>query len=413
MVGTGISLGGPEQAKSFDLFSVPSDYFKNPAPYFRLLRDHDPVHMNSDGSVLLTQYQDTKQVWRDLSGLVDKSEMFRKKFGEGPLLEHHTTTMLFRDPPDHDRMRAVVNPFFTQASIASLSGFVKDTVDGLLDDVADLGEFDFVKDFAFRLPIAVICHLFGVPQSDALKLQDMGRKILMALNPAVSDEMIAEGHQATKDFMEYLVPYVEAAKSERDIDPTKDLIRSMVSAQRNGGQISDAEMYHMCILVLNGGHETTTNLIAQSVNATLDNADLLAQIRGDDFDIPTAVEEFSRYVSPLQLQGRRTTREIVLASGNGVIPAGVEVVLCQASANRDDRVFEDPDSLRLDRKPNSHVSFGAGVHVCLGRPLARLEASVAIPAFLRRFKKIERNGPVEFAESVRFRVMKSLPVRVS
>lgn len=401
------------RAHHFDLFDLPDDYYDDQTPYFRMLRDHDPVHRNADGSILLTQYRDVRQVWRDLSGLVDKSEQFRRRFGEGPLLEHHTTGMLFRDPPDHDRLRAIVNPFFSQSSIASLRGFVEEKVENLLAKLPVSEAFDFVEEFSSRLPIAVICRIFGVPQSDAPLIQEMGRQVLFPLNPAVGPDAIAAGHAATADFKAYLLRFVEEARRSPEIDPTADIIQAMVAAERAGQDISENEILHMCILLLNGGHETTTSLISQSINMVLKDDAALSYMQKDDIEIGTAMEEFIRMASPLQLQGRRTTREIVLESGNGVIPPDTEVVLCQASANRDDRIFDDPDRLNLMRKPNSHVAFGAGVHVCIGRVLARLESSIAVPAFLRRFKTIERAGPERFARNARFRVMLSLPIHVS
>ncbi|MFG1280202.1 cytochrome P450 [Xanthobacter autotrophicus] len=399
-------------AVDFDLFNLPSSYYENPYPYFRMLRDTDPVHWNSDGSVLLTQYSDVRQVWRDITGLVYKSEQFCRRFGEGPLLEHHTSTMLFRDLPDHDRLRIIVNPFFSQSSIQSLEGFVREVVDRHLEIVGEMGEIDFVRDFAFRLPVALICRVIGIPLEDADYIQGVGRKVLFPLNPVVSPEAIAEGHAAVTEFKNYLRPFLNQRQRRAEIDPMADVICSMVAAQRSGVEVSDEEILHMCILVLNGGHETTTNLISQSIHYLLDDPEAMTQIRNGAVPIGMALEELIRYITPLQLQGRRTTREIVLDSGNGIVPADTEVVICQASANRDERVFEDPEKLNLTRKPNNHMGFGAGIHVCLGRPLARLEASIALPAVLRRFQKIERAGPAKFAQNTRFRGLTELPLRL-
>ncbi len=169
----------------------------------------------------------------------------------------------------------------------------------------------------------------------------------------------------------------------------------------------------MCIVTLNGGHETTTNLISQSIHYLLDDPEAMAQMRNGDVPVNVAIEELVRFITPLQLQGRRVTRDIELDSGNGTIPKGTEVIICQASANRDDRVFDNPEKLNLARKPNNHMGFGAGIHVCIGRPLARLEASVAVPAVLRRFKTIERTGPAHFNHNTRFRGLADLPLRLA
>lgn len=282
----------------------------------------------------------------------------------------------------------------------------------LLDEVAQKSSIDFVADFAFQLPVAVICRILGVPQSDAGLIQGLGRKVLFPLNPKVDAEAIADGHRATADFKAYLLDFVKAARGRQDIDPQADIISALVAAERAGGEISENEILHMCILILNGGHETTTNLISQSVNALLDDPAALSEMRDEAIEISPAIEELLRFITPLQFQGRRTTQPVVLESGNGDIPPDSEVVLCQASASRDDRVFESPDRLKLDRKPNAHVAFGAGVHVCIGRPLARLEDSVAVPTFVRRFKKVERAGPAVFNRNVRFRGLQKMPLHV-
>ncbi|HCP78168.1 MAG TPA: cytochrome P450, partial [Pusillimonas sp.] len=194
---------------SFDLFNVPDDYYDNPYPYFKDLRDNDPLHWNSDGSVLVTRYEDVKTVWRDLTGVVNREKMYTEKFGEGPLLEHHTRSMLFRDPPDHDRLRDVVNPFFTPRRINGLTDTIREIVLQLLDEIEEKKEIDFVKDFASLIPIKLICDLLGVPREEGPRIRDYGAKVLLPLNPAVSQETIQAGHEGTRDFMAFLAPYVK------------------------------------------------------------------------------------------------------------------------------------------------------------------------------------------------------------
>ncbi len=402
-----------KKAQAFNLFSPPDDYFIDPSKYFKLLRDGDPVHQQEDGSILLTQFDDVRQVWRDLTGLVNKEEQFRKRFGPGPLLEHHTSTMLFRDNPDHDRLRNIVNPFFSQTSIQSLAVFTQEVVDREIAKVKVMGEFDLVRDFAFRIPVALICKVIGVPVEDADYIQAVGRKVLFPLNPKVPKEAITEGHSATTEFKDYLRPFLEAIKARSSIDPTESILCAMAAAQRDGVEISDDEILHMCIVTLNGGHETTTNLISQSVHFLLQDPESQRQLVSGEVPIANALEELIRFITPLQLQGRRTTQEVVLESGNGTVPPGVEVVLCQASANRDERAFENPEKLNLSRRPNNHVGFGAGIHVCLGRPLARMEASIAIPTVLRELPNIKRNGDAVFQRNTRFRGLEKFPVRLA
>ncbi|WP_425986804.1 cytochrome P450 [Brevundimonas sp. TWP1-2-1b1] len=402
-----------EKAKAFNLLAPPDDYFDDPSTYFRLLRNCDPVHQQEDGTVLLTRYDDVRQVWRDLSGLVYKGEFFEKKFGQGPLLEHHTSTMLFRDNPDHDRLRSIVNPFFSQASIKSLTDFTQSVIDREITRVKKMGEFDFVRDFAFRIPVSLICRVIGIPVEDADYIQGIGRKVLFPLNPKVSAEAIEQGHDATTEFLGYLSAFLDEIKARPTIDPTESIMCAMASAQREGVEVSDSEILHMCIVTLNGGHETTTNLISQSLHFLMEDPQSKRQLADGEVTLPSALEELLRFITPLQLQGRRTATDVELASGNGTIPAGTEVVLCQASANRDERIFEDPDRLNLARRPNNHVAFGAGIHVCLGRPLARMEAPIALAAVLKELPTLVRNGEVCFHRNTRFRGLELFPVKLA
>ncbi|MES2536177.1 MAG: cytochrome P450 [Pseudomonadota bacterium] len=401
---------GGATASSFDLFNLPDSYYDDPYPFFRDLRDNDPLHVNADGSVLVTRYEDVKAVWRDLSGVVNREEMYRKKFGEGPLLEHHTSTMLFRDPPDHDRLRDIVNPFFTQSSMEKLRLSVEGIVDKLLDEIEGRGEIDFVADFASLIPIKVICDIFGVPREDGPIIRDLGAQVLLPLNPAVSPEVVQAGHDATGKFMEYLRPFVQEWRRRPIEDVPSNIISGMVAAEKRGDKISEAEMLHMCIVVLNGGHETTTNLLGLSTLALMKNRDQFQRIANDPAIVGSGIEECLRYTTPLQLQGRRTTREITIPCGS--IPANTEIIISQAAANRDERVIADPDKFDLGRRPNPHLAFGAGIHVCLGRPLARLEAGIALPKLARRFPNLELAGKPVYNRNARFRGIQKMMVKL-
>lgn len=395
-------------ASEFNLFNLPSIYYADPYPFFKALRDQDPIHRNEDGSLLLTRYDDVKAIWRDLSGVVNREAAYKAKFGEGPLLEHHTTTMLFRDPPDHDRLRDIVNPFFTQFGIERLRNSVREIVASLLDELEGQREIDYVSDFASRIPIQVICDIFGVPRSDGPRIRDLGAQVLFPLNPAVTPEAISAGHAATAAFKAYLLEHFNEWRGRPLEETPSNIISALVKAERTGQQISEDEMAHMCILVLNGGHETTTNLIGLSTLALLRNRDQFDRMASDPAIVGPGIEECLRYVTPLQLQGRRTTREVKVPSG--VIPENTEVVIAQASANRDDRIFADPEKFDLGRRPNPHLAFGAGIHVCLGRPLARLEAAIALPAITERFPRMDLASGLEFNPNARFRGIRKMPV---
>ncbi|ALL79653.1 cytochrome P450 (plasmid) [Pseudonocardia sp. EC080610-09] len=398
-------------ARRFDIFDVPDGYIDDPYPWLRGLREGDPIHANADGSVLLTRYRDVRAVWRDPTASVAKDEMFRERFGEGPLLAHHTTGMLFRDPPDHDRLREIVNPFFTRSNIAGFQAFLEATVDQLLDNMAESGTFDLVTDFAEHIPASMITRILGVPPEDAPLLRQLGLQVLFPLNPRVPDEIIEAGHAAAGKFVDYITERLAEVR-RRGVDGTpSSVLEAVVAAESDGAAITPDESVHMCLLVFNGGHETTTNLIAVGTHGLLQHPTEFARLAEiDDRAVNVAVEEIVRYVSPLQLQGRRTTAPIELPSGS--LPAGTEVVLCQASANRDEQEFAEPERLDLSRKPNGHLAFGFGVHTCLGNQLARLEARVVLPRLARRLPDLKLAGAPVFNPNVRFRGLSSLPVRI-
>ncbi|TQM01635.1 cytochrome P450 [Pseudonocardia kunmingensis] len=403
----------PEAARTFDMFDLPPGYIQAPYPWFRALRDHDPVHRNGDGTVLLTRYADVRTVWRDVSAIVDKNEMFHAKFGDGPLYEHHSTAMLFRDPPDHDRLRAVVTPFFSPGSVERLRPFIENLVEDLLDEAEDRVELDFVDDFAARIPIALITRILGVPPEDGDLLRAMGLTVLLPLNPTVSPETVRAGHEGAAQFIDYLDEHVQRVRAKGvDGDP-ETVLEALVAAHLDGDRVSIAEVVHMCLLLMNGGHETTTNLMAVGAHSLLDHPDQYCGLGAGTGLGDGAVEELIRFVTPLQLQGRRTTRPADLPSSGVTLPAGTEVILCQASANRDERAFDRPDVLDLGRRPNAHVSFGLGVHVCVGRPLARLETRIVFPRLAARFPGLQRAGDPVWNDNVRFRGLRSLPVRTS
>ncbi|MBC7204771.1 MAG: cytochrome P450, partial [Pusillimonas sp.] len=212
------------------------------------------------------------------------------------------------------------------------------------------------------------------------------------------------------DFMDFLRPYVKEWQSRPAEETPSNIISGMVKAQKAGDPMTDDEIIHMCILVLNGGHETTTNLLGLSTLALLNHRDQLAKLVADPSLVSTGVEECLRFGTPLQLQGRRTTRELTIPGGK--IPPDTEVIIAVMSANRDERVFKNPDTFDLERRPNPHLAFGAGVHVCLGRPLARLEAGVALPMLVQRFPNMELAGKPVFARNIRFRGIREMAVRL-
>jgi cytochrome P450 len=392
-----------QTAHSFDLFALPQDYYDSPWPYFAALRDHDPVHTNKDGSVFITRHHDVWAVWRHPGGLVNKADQFERRFGEGPLLEHHTSTMLFRDPPDHDRLRGTVKMFFDTKAISRLQARIDSVAEQLVDDALNRGKVDFVTEIAAEMPLRIMCHLLGFPEEDRWELHHLGRRVLFPLNPTVGPEDIAAGHAATEKFRNYLRDIISSVTPDREAET----VVGCLAAEVADGVVTLDEAAHMCIVLFNGGHETTTNLLSVGLHALIDQPDQLERWRTDPSLDITATDELLRYVSPLQLQGRRLQTELELP--HGIIPAGTEVVISQASANHDDRKFENAEQLDVTRRPNPHIAFGAGIHLCIGRVLARMEASALIPRLLRA-TTIERSGIPAFHRNARFRGLSTLPI---
>ena len=402
---------GARDARSFDIFNVPDGYFGDPYRWLRALRIHDPLHINSDGSILLTRYDDVRAIWRDQTAVVDKTELFRRAFGEGPLFEHHTTSMLFRDPPAHDRLRAILNPFFTPSSLERLRTHVEHLVDRLLGRVADKRDVEFVSDFALQIPTTVMCRMLGVPEDDGTYIQNLSHKILIPLNPLVSPGEIEAGHAAAAEFKDYLGKRIVRIGKRSADGPAENMIDAMLRARDDGARMTDDEVLHSAIQMFNGGHSTTTHLIALTVHYLLEFPDQLKRLREEPGILASAIEECIRYASPSQLQARRTTRPLRLQSGD--LRSDCEIIICQASANHDETKFDHPELLDLGRANNDHLAFGSGIHFCIGRALARLEMNVTIPRLLARFSHIERTAAAVYSKTPRFRSLASLPLRLS
>lgn len=407
---SGQTLLDAQSTAALDFEALPADYFTNPHPYLRSLRAHDPLHRNGDGSILVTRHEDVRRIWRDLSAVVDKRELFMRRFGSGPLLEHHTSTMLFRDPPDHDRLRAIVNPLFMPAAMLRFKAAADDLVAELVAQARDKGEIDFLTEFAYPLTTQLICQLLGLPVEDGQLIGELARQMAIPLNPDASAHAIAAGHAAAGELKTYLAERVAAARRAPAPDAAATVLGAMIAAGQGPGGPSEIELQHMLILMFNGGYESTANFLTVALMGLVDDPARLDEFRGGTLQINAAIEELARFVTPLQLQGRRLTREVELSAGT--LSAGTEVVISVASANWDETAFTHPEQIDFGRRPNRHLGFGAGVHICIGKPLAKIEAIAALPAFTRAFAKIERTGASQFRPTPRFRGVNTLPLRL-
>lgn len=396
---------------SFDLLSLPDDFIADPYRYFAALREHDPVHANADGSFVLTRYDDLVTVYRDPAlWSSDKTVDFKPKFGQSPLYEHHTTSVVFRDPPDHTRIRKLFQAAFTRKALAALEPRIHGLVDGYLDELADRGRMEIVNDFSFKLPVEVVCDMLGVPRSDRTLIRDWALLILGALEPVLTDQQFQAGCSAVEDFKAYLRGLVAERKAKPTDGRSGEILSALIAAEADGEKLTELELLHQCIFLLNAGHETSTNMISHGIHELLRRPDQVARLRREPDLIDRAVEEVLRYQAPIQINNRRALRDTAL-SGTA-LPAGSIVHLMIGAANHDPAQFPDPASFDIGRAPNRHLSFGLGVHICAGNALARIEARIAFAKLFDRFPNLHLAGTTKLSPRIRFREVTELPVAV-
>ncbi|MCW5610694.1 MAG: cytochrome P450 [Rubrivivax sp.] len=391
----------------FSLAAPPPGFVDDPYPTYAALRAHDPVHELAPGSVLLTRYDDVLAVYRSPHASSDKREAFAQPLGRGtPIYEHHTSSLVFNDPPLHTRVRRLLMGALNQRAIARMEAGVVSLVDRLLDELADQPAPDLIEHFAAQIPVEVIGNLLAVPRDEREPLRDWSLAILSALEPAPAAAVLARANAATTDFLACLRRLV-ADRERHPGDPEVDVLTRLLRGD-DQGRLSETELLHNCIFLLNAGHETTTNLIGNGLHALLTHRDQLERLAADPSLLTTAVEELLRFESPLQLNNRLATAPIELSER--VLPAGSFITLGIGAANRDPAVFVDPDRLDVARKPNNHLAFGQGAHACSGMNVARLEARIAIGRLLARHPRLAAAGTPERDRRVRFRGLRHLPV---
>jgi len=401
-------------AANFDLAQLPRAFYENPYPYYRALREHAPVKRMPDGAWFLTRYDDILPVYRDARAFSsDKKKEFGPKYGATPLYAHHTTSLVFNDPPLHTRVRRAILGALSQRHIAAMEPGLVALVDGLLDVMADKRDVDLIEGFAASIPIEVIGNLLGVPRGERAPLRGWSLAILGALEPVLTPERADAGNRAVSEMLDYLEGLV-AARRARPGNPDTDVLTRLIAGESDGERLSEPELLHQCIFLLNAGHETTTNLIGNALHALAQWPDarqaLVARVGDDDF-VRSAIEEFLRFESSNQLGNRITTCAVTV--GGVDLPPDSRITIGIGAANRDPGQFPDPDRLDLAREPNRHVAFGFGIHTCAGMNLARLEARVALSRFLARFPGYALDGVPTRGGRARFRGFLRLPARVA
>jgi cytochrome P450 len=384
------------------------DFHADPYPFYHRLRAADPVHRTRQGFWVLTRYADVDAALRDPRlGREGSERMLGAVYGEDPDAKV-TRPMVFRDPPAHTRLRGLVSKAFTPRVAESLRGHITDIVGRLLDRVQGAGAMDVIADLAYPLPVTVICEMLGVPAADHGTVTQWSADIarsLDALGQASDREIVRRGRLARHALAEYfrgLIP-------ERRHRPTTDLLGHLIAVEEQGDRLTEDELLATCVLLFIAGHDTTVNLIGNGLLALLRHPEQLQLLRADAKLLPAAVEELLRYDSPVQRTARIARDEIEL--GGKRIPPGAMVVAALGAANRDPERFAEPDRLHLSRPDNDHLAFGSGIHFCLGAPLARVEAAVALGSLLERMPRLRLGSDTpEWRESSTLRGLRALPV---
>ncbi len=394
----------------FDLNTIGMDFINDPYPMLAALRRESPVHYNSDGSIFLTRFQDCLAVYRSHDMLSDKTEYFGAKFGQCPLFNHHTNSLIFNDPPYHTVVRKLISGAFTPRKLREMEQLIHRIVDQLLDSIAEKDEIDMVADFGMILPTEIISFMLGIPDEYRKKLRSYSISILGALDPVVSEQGMQAGNQAVSEFSNVLNDLINHRRANPDGARQGEVLESLIFGEHEGRVLTQEELIQNCIFILNAGHETTTSLVSNSVGLFLKNpAQHRLLIENPDL-ITTAVEECLRVESPLQIGNRQAREDIDLEDHR--IRKGTYIHTSIAGANRDPAAFEAPDTFDITRRRNKHIAFITGIHVCLGATLARMEGRIALSKIFQRFPKIAANGKAARLPLARFRGFTHMPVKL-
>jgi cytochrome P450 len=390
---------------------------QDPYPVYRTMRVSDPVHWSREWGVwVLTRYDDTLAVLRDPARFSNASRYAR--FLDGlpadaqadvqPLRDHYAGGLIQSDPPDHTRLRALVRLAFTPRVIEGYRGRIQALVDELLAGRADT-EIELVREFAYKVPINVMCGILGVPAVDTDRIYTWNDDMMKLVSTGAADADAAR--LAARTIVE-VESYFGDLVDDRRRHPGTDLTSSLIAAHDAGDSLSRSELISTCVTLLFAGHETTKNLIANGILALLRHPDQANLLRARPECLPTAIEECLRFESPIQRGWRRVMVDTEIHDRQ--LKAGDLVYYLFGAANRDPEHFSDPDEFDITRQENRHLAFGYGIHFCIGAPLARLEGSIAIDTLLNRFPRLEIVGEgISWGASLHVRCPARLPLRLS
>ncbi len=390
----------------FDLNNLPNGFYKDPFKYYSSLRQTEPVKFLPDNSVLISSWQDLNTIYRDTQNFKsDKKISFGEKFGNTPLFEHHTTSLVFNDPPLHSRVRKIMTGAMNPKAVALMEPGLEILVKNLLGEMNE--EANLIEEFAMKIPVEVIGNLFNIPRSLRSPLRDWSLSILGALEPTPTKQELEKGNNAVLEFKEFLKKITDERRRNPG-DPDTDVLTRMIIAEESN--LSETELLQNCIFILNAGHETTTNLIGNALWALSIYPIARKTLIENPAILNSAIDEFLRFLSPNQFGNRETAFEVSLSGKK--IPKNTNLHLCIGAANRDPLQFKDPEELIIDRTPNRHLAFAGGAHHCVGFSLAKMEARIAIGMFLRNFPKYNLISKPRWSRRIRFRGLTHLHARL-
>jgi pimeloyl-[acyl-carrier protein] synthase len=399
----------PGEGEMGDVQFNPMDpeFVRDPYPTYHTLRAEDPVHHHPLGFWVLTRYEDVVAALRDPRLAKEAiADFIAARFGAP--VPAMGLSMLDRDPPDHTRLRSLVSKAFTPRVVEGLRPRIQQIVDRLIDQGEARGTMDLIEEFAYPIPVTVICEMLGVPVEDHERFKgwslDIARGLDGLLLTAGSEirQRSAEARHGLADFFRELI-------AKRRTSPRADMLSDLIAAEEAGDKLSEEELLATCILLLVAGHETTVNLIGNGTLALLRNPDQLRRLRENPTLITTAVEELLRYDGPVQRTARIPSEDVTI--GGHTIGKGEMVMPFIGAADRDPSQFRDPDRLDITRTDNRHVAFGLGIHFCLGAPLARVEGQIAISTLVKRLPKLAlATSTPEYRPSLTLRGLQTLPV---
>jgi pimeloyl-[acyl-carrier protein] synthase len=401
---------GSRGTATLDVDPYGPEMIVDPYPTYARLRVAGPIYLDPPGMWFLARHADVQQALRDPRfGRAGFGAVAEAAFGPGPVQESFSRWMLFMDPPDHTRLRALVTKAFTPRTVERLRPEIQRMVDGLLDPLEERGSFDLIADLAYPLPVMVISELLGVPADDRDRFHDWSAAVAKALDilTVPRPDVVGRANDAALGLTEYFRGLVAARRKE----PRGDLLSALVAAEDEGHRLTEEELLATCVLLFFAGHETTVNLIGNGTLALLRHPDQLARLRADRSLIGSAVEELLRYDGPVQRTGRVALADVEV--GGCAIRRGERVSILLGAANRDPARFEDPNRLDVARADahHHHLAFGGGIHYCLGAALARVEAQIAIGTLVRRLPnlRLQTDAPA-WRENIVLRGLTTLPL---